>query len=139
MTNKIKFLSFGLLVLFDQASKFLVLKFLPHASTVNQGGAFSLTSGKINYIYISILSLAVFVLLVWLFDKKIQNSIGYVLILSGGISNLLDRVTYGGVVDFFSSNFWPTFNFADAFITIGAVLIALNFITRDHHPKKLKP
>lgn len=50
------------------------------------------------------------------------------LIIIGAISNLLDRLYYGGVIDFLS---WPhffVFNLADGYITVGIVwLIFANF------------
>jgi signal peptidase II len=57
--------------------------------------------------------------------------IGEVLVLSGALSNLLDRITYGGVIDFiyFSINgwSWPIFNLADVWIVSGVlVMLILN-------------
>ena len=48
--------------------------------------------------------------------------------LSGGaLGNALDRVIYGSVVDFLDFHWndihFPTFNFADTFITFGVILI----------------
>lgn len=46
----------------------------------------------------------------------------FLLIISGAIANLIDRILYGCVVDyiqFFNISF---FNLADAYITIGAIL-----------------
>lgn len=55
--------------------------------------------------------------------------VGELLVLSGGISNLIDRFFYPGVIDFihFSANGWsfPIFNFADVFIVIGVGIIIL--------------
>jgi signal peptidase II len=55
--------------------------------------------------------------------------IGEVLVLSGALSNLLDRITYGGVIDFihFSINewSWPIFNLADVWIVSGVLLMLL--------------
>jgi signal peptidase II len=59
------------------------------------------------------------------------------LVLGGALGNLLDRVfrspgfLRGGVVDFVHIGAWPTFNVADASITIGAVLIAMWAIRAD--------
>lgn len=53
------------------------------------------------------------------------------LILSGGLSNIIDRIYFGCVIDFININniiSWPIFNLADIFITIGVVfLIFYNF------------
>ena len=52
------------------------------------------------------------------------------LIIGGAIGNVIDRVRFGAVVDFFNfSGIWPpyffnyVFNVADAAITVGAVLL----------------
>ena len=64
-------------------------------------------------------------------EKLIQISL---LFISGGaIGNAIDRVYFGGVIDFidfFIYNFhWPAFNFADIFITIGVIFLLFeNFI-----------
>lgn len=52
------------------------------------------------------------------------------LIVSGAIGNLVDRVRFGYVVDFVRFHLndrwaYPTFNVADAWITIGVVLILI--------------
>ena len=46
------------------------------------------------------------------------------LILGGAVGNLIDRIRYGGVVDFLDFRVWPVFNVADSSITVGAALIA---------------
>ena len=46
------------------------------------------------------------------------------LILGGAIGNVIDRVRFGGVVDFLDFRIWPVFNAADSGITVGAMLLA---------------
>jgi len=53
------------------------------------------------------------------------------LIVSGALGNLIDRVRLGYVVDFVRFHLqegweWPTFNFADATITVGVALLLLD-------------
>lgn len=62
--------------------------------------------------------------------------LGYALILTGAFSNFLDRIFYGGVIDFIVVWFgywsWPAFNVADAAILSGIViLIKDNFISKN--------
>jgi len=45
------------------------------------------------------------------------------LILGGALGNLVDRVRFGAVVDFFDFRIWPVFNVADSCITVGAALV----------------
>ncbi len=54
------------------------------------------------------------------------------LLLAGILGNLTDRVRLGFVIDFImlhaGSYHWPTFNVADASITIGALLLAFDLV-----------
>jgi signal peptidase II len=56
-----------------------------------------------------------------------KKVIGETLILAGAISNIADRLWYGGVIDFIILSFhgyaWPTFNVADIAIVAGVVLM----------------
>ena len=45
------------------------------------------------------------------------------LILAGGVGNLISRVTTGGVTDMIAFSFWPSFNLADSYLTIGTFLL----------------
>ena len=54
--------------------------------------------------------------------------IAFSLIMGGAIGNLIDRITYGYVIDFIDFRIWPVFNVADSAITIGAILIAFKCI-----------
>jgi signal peptidase II len=53
------------------------------------------------------------------------------LVLGGALGNLVDRVVRspgflrGAVVDFIDIGPWPTFNVADAALTIGALMFAV--------------
>lgn len=47
------------------------------------------------------------------------------LILAGALGNLIDRAQGGAVVDLFDLGWWPTFNLADVFITVGVGLLVL--------------
>lgn len=54
------------------------------------------------------------------------------LILAGAISNLIDRLFFGYVVDFFDFRIWPVFNVADSAITIGAILLGWFILFNNH-------
>jgi len=66
--------------------------------------------------------------------KKGHSIVGETLVLAGSISNILDRIMYGGVIDFivvsFGSYSWPVFNIADIAIVIGAFIICV-YVWRD--------
>ena len=97
--------------------------------TENKGAAFSLFQGKpfilIVFTLFAIL-LCCFVLFCNLKGNKLKN-IGLLLIISGGIGNLIDRIFLGYVVDFIEPLFinFAIFNFADICITTGAFIILL--------------
>lgn len=56
--------------------------------------------------------------------------ISLVLILTGGISNLFDRIFRGYVIDFIDINLlnFPSFNIADISIVIGIVLLGIQIL-----------
>lgn len=47
------------------------------------------------------------------------------LVLGGAVANLVDRAVGGTVVDFVDLGWWPSFNLADVWITVGVALLAL--------------
>jgi signal peptidase II len=54
--------------------------------------------------------------------------VGLGLVLGGAVGNLVDRIRFGAVVDFIDIGIndsvrWPSFNVADAAITVGIVLL----------------
>lgn len=69
---------------------------------------------------------------VWLFKaERRQTFIALALVIGGAIGNLIDRVRFGAVADFlnFEGLFFPwVFNVADAAITIGAILLAIDML-----------
>ena len=53
------------------------------------------------------------------------STAGVGLVLGGTVANFADRLQAGTVVDMLHLGWWPTFNVADASITVGAVLLLL--------------
>lgn len=51
-----------------------------------------------------------------------------ILIISGALSNIIDRLYLGCVIDFIDLKFWPVFNLADVYITIGATVLVIRTI-----------
>jgi signal peptidase II len=142
----------GLVVLFDQISKALILEHLPrhHSRTIitgffdithirNPGGAFGLMAGMSStvrtVVFLFISSLAVGLILY--FYKKTPSSqsllaTGFALIFGGAIGNLIDRVRFGNVVDFLDiylgNLHWPAFNIADSAITVGIFIFIFHLL-----------
>ena len=67
-------------------------------------------------------------------DKRDYLSrLGLIMVFSGAIGNFIDRMRIQKVVDFIDCDFpdfimtrFPTFNVADSFITVGAILLLLS-------------
>ena len=83
--------------------------------TLNTGAAFSFFVGH-NSVLTVITFLAVVGVGYWYYRER---SFVLGLLLIGAFSNLLDRILFGGVVDFIALGFWPSFNLADAYLVVG--------------------
>ena len=134
-----------LVIVFDQASKWLMMSRLSLYETVavmpyfnltmahNEGAAFSFLAqagGWQRWFFIGLALIISALLLVWLAKLKPTEkleAISLSLILGGAIGNVIDRISYGYVVDFIDlyigQNHWPVFNIADSAICIGAILL----------------
>ena len=138
------------LVLIDQCMKIFISKImlnnrfedmqlLPFLNIVfvrNTGVSFGMFSewGILGRYFFSIFSIVIgsFLILLAMFSDTKLFRISLGLISSGALGNAIDRVYFGGVIDFidfFIYNFhWPAFNFADIFITIGVILLLFDNI-----------
>jgi lipoprotein signal peptidase len=64
-------------------------------------------------------------------SPKRTNPIYLTIALAGILSNLIDRLFFGCVIDFIDLGFWPLFNLADVMIVTGGILLIIqNFNTR---------
>ena len=97
----------------------------------NRGVSFGFLSnlGSSGPTVLSLLMTAIVVfLIVWLWrSSRLLEQVGIALIIGGACGNLLDRIRNGAVTDFLDfylgAYHWPTFNFADVSITLGAALV----------------
>ena len=62
--------------------------------------------------------------------------LGLNLIIIGAVSNILDRLFFGHVIDYIDFGFFPVFNLGDACITLGALCVILLYIINDKNSKK---
>lgn len=108
----------------------------------NTGAAFSSFSDNTQLLTVfTVIILAVCLLL--LMTKKLKPlflNICLLLVIAGGLGNVIDRIVYGYVVDFIEPLFvnFAVFNFADCCITVGAALIIIYEIYELFSEKKKK-
>lgn len=134
----------ALVIAVDQWAKYWVLTSLPEHTAVaviegwwnwyrsyNTGAAFSFLAdagGWQKYFFI-VLALAITGLLGhWLSRTPRRDwkvALPYALVIGGALSNVIDRVLRGHVIDFIQwhwrDHYWPAFNLSDSAIVAGAV------------------
>ena len=144
----------ALILILDQATKYLVSQTLDLYESVtlftgfnitlvhNTGAAFSFlrdAGGWQRWFFIALSTIISGMLVFWIratppHRKWLLCSLA--LILGGAMGNLLDRILYGYVIDFFDVsipflrlhlfNPWPAFNIADSAITTGIILLVID-------------
>lgn len=97
--------------------------------TVNNGFFFGFI--PVNGLIFSVVLIIIWLVLCVLFIRFIrQNKLLFATylgcILVGGLSNIIDRAWYGGVVDYIAIGNFPIFNLSDVCIVMGAGGIALH-------------
>lgn len=141
-----------LLILLDQGTKLWALGSLKpiHSMTVvegfldltfveNRGVAFGMLSGQRWFILL--LTVVIVGALVY-FYRTLPRKKAYLplraallLVLSGAVGNIIDRLLRGYVVDFFEFTFfdWPVFNVADIYVVVGVLLMVflILFVMKD--------
>jgi signal peptidase II len=134
-----------LAIILDQVSKLVVdntmqlyesIPLIPYFNLTyvhNTGAAFSFLSeagGWQRWFFAVLAFIISAVLSVWL--ARLQKhetllALAISLILGGAVGNLIDRLSYGYVIDFldvyYNTWHWPAFNIADSAITLGVALM----------------
>lgn len=148
-------------VVADQATKWAIVEWVPLYDRVplnsfinlthqkNTGAAFSFLAnagGWQRWFFVVLASIVSAVIAVWIWrirkEGQAMLSLGLALVLGGAIGNLIDRIWFGHVTDFIQVWFgewaFPSFNVADAGISVGAALLiidALFFSGREERGK----
>lgn len=136
-------------VVLDQWTKHLIVQYiqspadfkdvLPVLSIVrthNMGVSFGMLSAyNLGPLFYGVLTVGIIIFLIYMTwqNQRMLAQFSFVLMVSGAIGNLIDRLTYGYVIDFisvhwFSNYHFYIFNVADIFISWGAGLIILDTI-----------
>jgi signal peptidase II len=127
----------------------VLLPVLELVHTHNTGVAFSFMAGGGGWQRwaFTVFGLAMsIVLLVWL--RRSRNAgqrlqcAGFMLIVSGALGNVIDRIRHGYVVDFILAHWqdalFPVFNVADSCITIGAGLFLLDALLESRREARVR-
>lgn len=125
-------------ILLDQLTKILMINrqvtiipnLLEFTYTENTGVAFGIANSKLFLIIlVSILILGIILKFIKERETQIDQNIllSLYFVLAGGISNLIDRIFRGYVIDFIDVNIlnFPNFNIADICITLGIFVLIL--------------
>src|SRR6476646_898607 len=146
-------------LLLDRITKWAIAQTIPLEDTIsiiprffrlthleNTGAAFSLFADSSSpfrttlLIAFSVAALSVVSVLLWK-DRRIFHSgtLALSLILGGAVGNLWDRIANGKVTDFLDFyigiHHWPPFNIADSAIVVGALLLFMRMLRKDHRPQ----
>ena len=143
-----KILIFLLLVSFDLLSKYIVFNnidlyqfikityFFDITHIHNFGVSFGLFAGTIPSLVLVFVGLFVtaFVLYLYINSSEFLERWGLFIIICGAIGNIVDRSINGYVIDFLylhiNQYYWPAFNFADIYISIGIIMIIVNMVKK---------
>lgn len=138
-----------LVVMVDQVTKWAIIEWvslyekIPLNSFINlthqhnTGAAFSFLAGAggwQRWFFVGLAATISCVIAVWLWrirsERQVLLAAGLTLVLGGAIGNLIDRITLGYVTDFiqvwFGNWAFPSFNVADAGISVGAGLLIID-------------
>ena len=137
-------LSMALLIGLDQFTKFLAVRNLKEQADFalipgilefsyleNTGAAFSSFLGKQGFLIT--LTSCVMLFIIWKYFQVPEGRrfhimrLTFLLVINGGIGNLIDRIKNGYVVDFiyFVPINFPKFNVADCYVSVGMVLLCI--------------
>ena len=140
----------GLVLIFDQATKYLVEQHIRLYETItvvpgffnlthvrNRGAAFGILANvpgiwrSLFFISMTIMAVAVIGYLIRTATERL-HLIAFSLIAGGAVGNLIDRLRYSEVVDFIQwyvkDYYWPSFNIADSAISVGVTLLVIDML-----------
>ena len=141
------------IISFDQIIKFLVSTKVPDSgifvlgstikieNVLNQNIAFGFALPTILVFVLILVALVLISCLLMQARKQKQyfDSILLSIMFYAAVSNLIDRIFLGGVVDYLSItiyNFtWPTFNLADRLIVVACIIFILNQFKSKNYAK----
>jgi len=130
----------------DQLTKFLVVtrmeegesipilgKYFAITSHRNSGAAWGMLQGQMIFFYI--ITVVVLAILVYVYIREAKDNLllqsAIVMLIAGSLGNFIDRILFQEVVDFVDVLLifydFPIFNVADSALTVGVVLMIVEF------------
>ena len=114
--------------------KIYVNEYLDFILVFNTGISYGLFSGGGDFQKWILISLSILIIIFLLSfirnESSILSKLSISFIIGGALGNVLDRLTYGAVVDFISLHArgfsWYIFNIADMFIVLGVILFIIS-------------
>lgn len=152
MMKKLRYLFIALLLAADHLLKYYIRATMYSGQSIpvinkifsityvqNRGAAFSMFEGMGNMLVL--LPAAALVIAVWYMEKHKDDHwtlmLSLILIIAGGVGNLIDRLTLGFVTDMFDFHFFPVFNIADIAICVGCGFLVLFMFVFDKPEEKV--
>lgn len=156
------FLLSNVLIILDQFSKRWIQAYIPENHSLpiidgffslthirNPGVAFGIFASSTSNVKIPLFIIfsiiAIGAILVFFYQTPRDHRMtltGLILLFSGAIGNLIDRIMYQEVVDFLDFYFgdlhFPAFNIADSCITIGVGLLFIDLFQRDRDLRRMQ-
>ena len=141
------------IVALDQISKAIVMRCMVPGESIpilqdifhwtyvlNPGAAFGILSNQRMFLLVTGAALIMVTAYFYPLLKKSDACLrlGATAILSGAVSNLIDRIQTGCVVDFFDFRIWPVFNVADIAIVLGVSFMIYAILFRLDNSRKVE-
>ena len=118
----------------DLNSFLTITSFLDVAHIHNYGISFGFFSGIVSPWILILVGIIVTGFIFYMLIKSTNHmeKWGFTVIIAGALSNIADRALNGYVTDFiylhYQDFYWPAFNFADIYISVGICVIVLHLL-----------
>ena len=118
----------------DLNSFLTITSFLDVAHIHNFGISFGFFSGIVSPWIFILVGIIVTGFIFYMLIKSTNHieKWGFTVIIAGALSNIADRALNGYVTDFiylhYQDFYWPAFNFADIYISVGICVIVLHLL-----------
>lgn len=118
----------ALVVVLDQITKLFVTSVFPTTVIKNTGTTFGFFAQR-NHLLLFFSSAIIAGLVAYLIKTRHVSTrstlfvVACMLIIGGGVSNIIDRLVHNYVIDFIRVPLWPTFNVADISVSIGMTVL----------------